>query len=328
MFKLKNWGIAAAIALTTAGAMASNFRAGDQIYLPIGGHVQGGNALFISDVFISNLSSDTVTVSVIFSSGPAGSIQTSFTPITLAPLERKELLDFFGNNLGLTNGLGMVIFNACKQGADCGPATQDAQGVSPNYRDISVESRIYSTISGVPGTTGQDIPGMPWYSFVTMDQAATGLDKVFITGIRNTAANRTNIGFVNASQYSKDMQLKATLFSATGAVLGTYTETLGPLGQVQRSVGSMFPGFPQAATSTGAWVQIEQIASSPTTDAPQGCTTTGCPAFFAYGSQLDNISGDPTTLEAQYFKSLTNAQILAIYPTTAGKSAVRRVAAH
>jgi hypothetical protein len=328
MFKLKNWGIAAALALSTAAAMASNFRAADQVYLPIGGHIAGGNALFISDVFLTNLSTDTVTVSVIFSTGGAGAIQTGFTPITLLPLERKELPDFFSTNLNITNGLGVVIFNGCKQGTDCGPATQDASGFSPNYRNISVESRIYSTITGVAGTTGQDIPGMPWYSFVTMDQAATGLDKVFITGIRNTAAYRTNIGFVNASQYSKDMQLKATLFSGTGAVLGTYTETLGPLGQVQRSVGSIFPGFPTAATSTGAWVQIEQIASSPTADAPQGCTTTGCPAFFAYGSQLDNISGDPTTLEAQYFKPLTDAQILAIYPTTAGKSAVRRVARH
>jgi hypothetical protein len=328
MFKFKNWGIAAALALSTAAAMASNFRAADQVYLPIGGHIQGGGALFISDVFLSNLSTDTVTVSIIFSSGPAGAIQTNFPQITLAPNERKELPDFFSTNLSLTNNLGVVIFNACKQGADCGPLTQDASGFSPNYRNISVESRIFSTISGVPGTTGQDIPGMPWYSFVTMDQAATGLDKVFITGIRNTPAYRTNIGFVNASQYSKDMQLKATLFSSTGAVLGTYTETLGPLGQAQRSVGSIFPAFPTAATSTGAWVQIEQIASNPTSDAPQGCTTTGCPAFFAYGSQLDNVSGDPTTLEAQYFKPLTDAQILAIYPTTAGKSAVRRVARH
>src|SRR5205085_7139148 len=219
MFKLKNWGIAAALALTTAGAMASNFRAADQVYLPIGGHIQGGNALFVSDVFISNLSTDTVTVSVIFSSGTNtgnAAPQTSFAPITLGPLERRELLDFFGNNLGITNGLGMVIFNACKQGADCSAATQDASGFSPNFRNISVESRIYSTISGVNGTTGQDIAGMPWYSFVTMDQAATGLDRVFITGIRNTPQYRTNIGIVNASQYSRDMQIRLTLFSSTG----------------------------------------------------------------------------------------------------------------
>jgi hypothetical protein len=330
MFKFKNWGIAAALALTTAGAMASNFRAGDQIYLPIGGHIQGGAALFVSDVFLTNLSSDPVTVSIIFSSGPTGSIQTNFTPITLAANERRELPDFFGTNLGLNANLGVVIFNACKQGADCGPATQDAQGVSPNYRNISVESRIFSTISGTPGTTGQDIPGMPWYSFVTMDQAATGLDKVFITGIRNTAQYRTNIGLVNASQYSRDMQLRVTLFASNGQQLGTpFVQTLGPLGQIQPSVGAMFgTAFPQAATSTGAYVVIEQIASSATADAPQGCATTGCPAFFAYGSMLDNQTGDPTTLEAQYLKPLTDAQILAIYPTTAGKSAVRRVARH
>lgn len=55
MFKIKNWGIAAALALSAAAAMASNFRAADQVYLPIGGHIQGGAALFISDVFLTNL---------------------------------------------------------------------------------------------------------------------------------------------------------------------------------------------------------------------------------------------------------------------------------
>src|SRR5260370_1440813 len=96
MFNLKQWGIAAALSLVAAGAMASNFRAADQVYLPIGGHVQGASGIFVSDVFLTNLSSDTVTVTMIFSTGTGGTQNNSLPAITLLPSERKELIDFFG----------------------------------------------------------------------------------------------------------------------------------------------------------------------------------------------------------------------------------------
>ena len=324
MFNLKKIGIAAAISLVAAGAMASNFRAADQVYLPIGGHVQGASGLFVSDVFLSNLSSDSVTVTMIFSTSPAGTQTTTLTPVTLAPNERREFVDFFGTQ-GLSGQLGQVIFNACLAGADCGPATQDANGVSPNFRNIVVESRVYS---GTSGTTGQDIPGFPWYNFVSSDQAANGLDKVFITGIRNTSKYRTNIGYSNASQYSVTT-IKVTLFDHAGNPIGSpFTDTLQPLGQVQRSVGSMFPAFGTADTSTGAWAQVEQINSAATSGAPSSCQPSGCPAFFAYGSSLDNTTNDPTTLEPVYFKPLSDAAILQIYPSGSGKTTMRRVVHH
>ena len=322
MFNLKQLGIAAAFSLVAVGAMASNFRAADQVYLPIGGHVAGGGGTFVSDVFLTNLSSDPVTVTMIFSSGPTGTQNSTLPAINLLAHERKELPDFFGAE-GLS-GLGQVIFNACKQGADCGPATQDANGVSPNFRNISVESRIYV---GTSGTTGQDIPGFPWYNFVSSDQATNGLDKVFITGIRNTTQYRTNIGYANASQYSTT-NIKVTLFDGQGNQLGVFTETLAPLGQAQHSVGSMFSGFPVASTSTGAWAQVEQFSSSAITGAPTSCQPAGCPAFFAYGSSLDNTTNDPTTLEPQYFIPLSDAAILQIYPSGSGKTTMRRVVQH
>ena len=72
MFKVKQLGVAAAIALFAGAAMASNFRAADQVYVPAAGHVVGANATFVSDVFISNLSDDSVDVSIILSTGPTG----------------------------------------------------------------------------------------------------------------------------------------------------------------------------------------------------------------------------------------------------------------
>ena len=133
---------------------------------------------------------------------------------------------------------------------------------------------------------------------------------------------------MNASQFSTTT-IKVTLFDGKGNPIGSpFTETLAPLGQAQHSVGSMFAAFPTASTSTGAWAQVEQTNSTATSDAPSSCQPSGCPAFFAYGSALDNTTGDPTTLEPQYFKALSDAAILQIYPSGSGKTTMRRVVHH
>lgn len=334
MFNVKNLAAAALISLTAVAAMASNFRAADQLYLPIGGHAAGASATFATDLFVSNLTDDPVTVTMIFSAGTAGTQSTNLTPITLAAKERKELKDFFLNQP--VSGFGQLIFNGCKTGADCGPATQDSSGVSPNFRNISVEARVWSFPTGsdpnASPTNGQDLTAYPWYSYVSMDQAANNLDKVFITGIRNTGSSgagtyRTNLGIVNASQYSST-SIKITLFDSAGNALGNTTVNLQPLGVAfPVSVGGI-PGAPTGPTATGLWVQVEQVSSSPTGDSPASCGSNGCPAFFAFGSVLDNVTSDATTLEAQYFKSLDYA-LAAIYPgSTAGKTNMRRAVHH
>jgi hypothetical protein len=318
---MKKIGLAAVLMLLAVSAMASNFRAADQVYIPAAGKV--GN--FATDVWVANVNSFPVTVSAIFATGTSPASTTCGVGqcfpglFNLAAGERREFVDFVGsappNGLGLSNALGLIVFNGCKQGTDCGVATQDpTTGISPNFADISVESRIYATgaIAGFPtGTTGQLFSGLPWYSFVSQDQQNNGLDTVFITGIRANAAYRTNIGLVNASQFSTTTMV-VKLFSATGTKFGNdFTITLGPLGSMApTNVTTLFPGF----SGSGFYATVQQQNSTATSDAPAGCGTSGCAGFFTYGSQLDNVTTDATTLEAQYPKSLTSLQISCIYP--------------
>ncbi|HEV7484561.1 MAG TPA: hypothetical protein VGQ65_02680 [Thermoanaerobaculia bacterium] len=326
MFKVKQLAVTAAITLFAGAAMASNFRAADQVYVPAAGHASSSSATFVSDIFISNLSDDSVDISVILATGTAGT-QTPFPKIlTLLPRERRELRDFVKNTLNQSSALGQLIFNACKATADCTP--DPTTGLNANYRNISVESRIYSvspanadanTINTAP-TTGQLFSGIPWYNFVSESASGAGLDKIFITGIRNTAQYRTNMGFVNASQFSTTT-ITATLFSGSGSQLAQNSFTLQPLGFIQPAVGSgtLFPSFVQASTSTGAYVVVQQGSTNPTPDAAANGCPTGCPAFFAFGSTLDNQTNDPTTLEPQYLQPLTNNAITCIYsPDVAG----------
>ena len=312
MPKFKQLGITVVGLLVAAGAMASNWRAADQVYLPIAGKV----ANFKTDVNISNLSSDivVVTMALVQGANTAGAApQNNFPSITLAANERREIIDFFPTALGLQAGLGQVLFNACKQGLDC----SDTSG----FRNISVESRIYAFDSN-GNTSGQGFPGQPWYSYVSNNQAnnGTNLDKVFVVGLRQTGGNgtngtfRTNLGFTNASQFSTTT-LTARLFDKAGTQIGINTVTLGPLGQTQPSLAGFFTG----ATGSGLWMTVEQTSVTPTADASNpafGCTD-GCPGFFTYASVLDNVTQDPTTLEAQYLVPLTSSALGVIYP--AGK---------
>ena len=341
MFKLKNLAVAVVLSISAVGAMASNFRAADQVYLPVGGHIGGGSGLFVSDVFISNVESDSVTVSIIYSTGVGGTQTSSYPTIVLAPGERRELTDFFGG-LGIT-GLGQVIFNACKTGGDCSATCaggDPTSGTCPDFRHITVQSRIFSVPNpsaaiNTQNTTGQDMPGLPWYSYASMDQAANGLDTVFVTGVRYTGTGgvgtyRTNFGLVNASQFSSTL-LRITIYSGTGTVLSSADTTLAPLGQTQIGLNSASfqPPLTAGANLTGMWARVQQISATPVGTQPLGCGVNGCPGFFAYGSILDNASGDATTLESQFTKSLDYA-LGAIYPGTSGsgKSGLRHISGH
>jgi hypothetical protein len=315
MLKVKQLGVAAVIALVASAAMASNFRAADQVYVPAAGHISSSSATFISDVFISNLSDNSVDVSVIFSTTAAGT-QTSFPKIlTLLPRERRELLDFVGTNLHLTSALGQLIFNGCLAGADCTP--DPTTGLNANFRNISVESRIFSVANGAnpltAPTNGQLFSGIPWYNFVSESASGAGLDKCFITGVRNTAQFRTNIGFVNASQFSTTTITATLINGATGTTIATNSFTLQPLGTIQQSVTGVFPAFAVGPTSTNAYITFQQSGTQPTSDAAANGCPTGCPAFFGFGSVLDNQTQDATTLEPQYFIPLTANQITCIY---------------
>ena len=310
MFKVKL--AVAAVMFVAVGAFASNFRVADQVYVPAAGHIVGGSQLFISDVFISNLTSDPVSVSVIFSAGAGGGAPQTFNNvITLAANEHQEIQDFVGTKLGLQSALGQLVFNGCKQGGNCDVSTcpnGQTTGECADFRNISVESRIYSVPSNsanptTAASTGQLFSGIPWYNFVSSDAASVGLDKVFITGLRNNGQYRTNIGLVNASQFSTTTLTVKLFDGKTNSQLGTAQQTLGPLGQAQPNIAGLFPSF-TGATATNAYVTVEQSNTVPTADASANGCPNGCPAYFAYGSVLDNTSGDATTLESQYLKSL------------------------
>ena len=341
--------VAAAMMACAASAFASNFRGGDQVYIPIAGHQAGGTALFISDVYLANLEPDTVKVSVIYqplnvatNPGAPSTIGQEFADvITLRPYERKEYRDFFRTVLGIQTGFGTLILNGCKDGQNCGPDGQGGDGNSENYRNISAESRIYSVSTSAANpetapTTGQLFSGIPWYNFVSMNAANVGLDKVFITGVTQTTgvgSYRTNFGFVNASQYSSTT-LAVSLYKGTydprpGAAqpdrIGSEVLiNLTPLENTQKNFTALFPNAP---LGNDYFVVVEQRSAQPVPSGVPSTCDNACASFLAYGSVLDNATGDATTLEPQYLSALTQEVLNVLYPG-AGKQPFRRAVRH
>ena len=126
-----------------------------------------------------------------------------------------------------------------------------------------VTSRTYTTTDG-GGTYGQSI-----------DPVTSFANDSYVPGLRSDSSFRSNVGFVNGGD--TQLTVTATLLSDSGGILGTTQIGLAPRSQVQYAVGALFPAAntPRAGTLT-------LLAH-----------TDGSPNLFAYGSIVDNASGDP-----------------------------------
>jgi len=126
-----------------------------------------------------------------------------------------------------------------------------------------IASRTYTT-DGTGGTFGQSI-----------DLVAAYGSTQYVPGLRNDASFRTNAGFVNTSDQTIGVTL--SLISASGATIANGFVALPPKSQGQYGLGSLFPG-----------VNVNNLGNVTL----QAHTDNGA-VLFAFGSIVDNVSGDP-----------------------------------
>lgn len=126
-----------------------------------------------------------------------------------------------------------------------------------------IASRTYTTTSG-GGTYGQSIDAVQSF----------GSDSD-VPGLRSDGAYRSNVGFVNGGDST--IGIVATLLSPSGQTVASAFVQVAPRSQTQYSLGALFPG-----------IDIGSLGSV-TLHAHTGSG----PALFAYGSIVDNLSGDP-----------------------------------
>lgn len=129
-----------------------------------------------------------------------------------------------------------------------------------------VTSRTYTT-SETGGTFGQSI-----------DPIGTLRTAMFVPGLRNDSGFRSNIGVVNGGSESETITI--TVLSQSGNELARNTITVAPKAQVQYAVSALFPNVNASAFTLS--VQGDANAK-----------------LFAYGSMVDNASGDPVFFAGQ-----------------------------
>jgi hypothetical protein len=125
-----------------------------------------------------------------------------------------------------------------------------------------VTSRTYTTADS-GGTFGQSIDPVPAY----------GNDS-FVPGLRSDVSFRSNIGFVNGGDST--IGVNVTLLSTFGQTIATGFVQLAPRSQMQYSLTALFPGIDPAALGSFT-LRAHSDGGN----------------VFAYGSIVDNNSGDP-----------------------------------
>ncbi|HYI09473.1 MAG TPA: hypothetical protein VEK57_10420 [Thermoanaerobaculia bacterium] len=238
------------------------------ILIPVAGTVSGANGTrFQTDVTLTTQGHDPfpVLVDVYWLPQNARGTGAPVVRLTLQPREIELFEDFVTRTLGKT-GLGSVIFRTVEE-----DGTADLAG------RIDAYARVWTPVPGGRGTMSQGVPASTLYSPDIDDfQPIAGM----IYGLRHDASFRSNYGIVNMS--AKAMTFTVA-FLANGIRQREETISLEPSSMTQRPVPS---GVFGAVT-----IEVTPHQESP--------ATYDLGPWTAYGSSVDNITGDAWFAKAQ-----------------------------
>jgi hypothetical protein len=241
------------VASSSFAGVVQPLGASPQVLIPAAGNAQGANGTFFkSDISIINLASHDQVVALQWL--PEG-VTSTVTPLTITMPARTGLrsADFVHDYFGQT-GLGSIIVTGVT-----GAGTVDSTAA------LYVNARIWTPEPGTAGTTSQSFPAVP-LSLINTPVAA-----LFAVGGADDAANyRVNVGIVNVDP-SNTQTFVVTL---PGTTTQTFTVTIPPMSMQQISLGSN--------VSSTAQISIQNATPS----------ATHSNSWLAYGSTIDNVTGD------------------------------------
>jgi hypothetical protein len=152
------------------------------------------------------------------------------------------------------------------------PDSLGALAITASSPDLLAMSRTCNLPSAkAAGSYGQAMPAIPVDEFIP-----TGERRRILFGTEH-ADMRTNVGCQNGSGQTTTVNLE--LFDAAGTSLETMSLTLPPLGNKQ--INAIFEDYAPVTGAVDVW-----------TNEPDR-------RFYCYGSVLDNVTSDPTTIPPQ-----------------------------
>jgi len=172
----------------------------------------------------------------------------------------------------LAAGMGVRYTNILAEVFDLEPDALGALVIAASSSNLLAMSRTYNLAQTVDGGTfGQAMPAISLADMLASDERHR-----ILFGSQNDAY-RTNVGCINASDILTAVDVE--LFDAEGNSLSVERMRLDPWSNDQ--INRIFSDF----APINGWVDV----SSPLPDA----------TFYCYGSVLDNVTNDPTTILPQ-----------------------------
>ncbi len=248
--------------------------------IPAVAHAQGIGSPFRSDVRIVNVSFEDIEYELSYTpSGVDGTETSKKTTITIRAGDTMAFDDivasWYGAGMLGESGLGTIEIR---------PLT------SNNPLNTFASSRTYALDGG--GTLGQFIPALRAEQFIG-NIAQDPLSRISLQQVANSAAYRTNLGFVEGS--GTPVTLVARLLDGNNNLMApAFTTSLAAFGQTQRSLTSIFGDV----ALTDGRVEVE-------------VTSTGG-KVSSYASVLNNNTNDPLMVfPVQPARTTANRYVLA-----------------
>jgi hypothetical protein len=230
------------------------------LIIPAVGHAQGIGTFFQSDIRLVNASNQPIEYQLSWTpSGHTGTQVGKKSTVVIQPNDGKSIDDivkaWYGAGVLGEPGVGTIEIRPLN---NSDPFTTYAS------------SRSYAISSA--GTLGQFVPAIPLTQFIGNIAQNPG-SLISLQQIANSAAYRTNVGFVEGS--GQTVQLLVKLLDGNNNVLQQALRTLPPYGHEQIGMASLFPNI----TLNDGRLEVHVVS-------PGGKAT-------AYASVVDNKSSDP-----------------------------------
>jgi len=178
----------------------------------------------------------------------------------------------FSDQFSLGSGMGARLVNVLPEVFGLEPDATGALMIVAGSSDLLAMSRTYNIPSTKEaGTFGQALPGVHQNTMI-----ATG-EKKRIIFMRENDEFRSNVGCVNA--LDAEVIVNIELFDSDGNKLGTRYMRLPPMSNKQAN--GIFQDYAPVSGYVDVW-----------TDEPDA-------SIYCYGSVLDNVTSDPTTILPQ-----------------------------
>lgn len=290
------------------------------LIIPAIAHADGIGTRFQSDVRIANTSDQEMTYELSFTPSRSDGTSTGKKSMLTIPARDTKGLDdivkaWYGSGLLGEGGLGTLEIRPL--------------GLNVNPLATFASSRTYAVT--VTGTLGQFIPALALDKFVGA-LAGGPLNKISLQQVANSAAYRTNLGFVEGS--GSPVTLNIRLLDGSNQLLQQVTRTLPPYGHEQIGFASLFGNVPltdgrvevTVASSTGKATAYASVVDNKTSDPllvfPVQADKISAATYVVPGvAELDNgpssnfhtdmrifnASSNPVTVSVQYYPQAGDA---------------------